>query len=149
MLSFLYCFVVNGKLIWAKCLLPVGIEPLCTTGKLNWGFHTVDEIGNNANIAIRGFNSAIHKVAGLTVPGHSIIWLVLFHCSTVPTLKSSVAGTASGGGSCQQLFWEWPVTKKPAALWIALLVHELMACNTKNGHFDLDIHWKNTALYSM
>ena len=29
--------------------------------------------------------------------------------------------TASGGGSNRQLFWEWPLTKEPTALWIALL----------------------------
>ena len=28
--------------------------------------------------------SAIHKATGLMVPGHSMIWLVLFHHSTVP-----------------------------------------------------------------
>ena len=27
MLSFLYCFIVKGKSIWAKCLFPVEIEP--------------------------------------------------------------------------------------------------------------------------
>ena len=29
-------------------------------------------------------NSAIHKATGLTVPGRSMIWLVQFHCSTIP-----------------------------------------------------------------
>ena len=31
-------------------------------------------------------------------------------------------GMDPGGGSCWQLFWEPPVTKEPAALWIALLL---------------------------
>ena len=35
-------------------------------------------------------NSAIHKAAGLTVPGRSMICLVLFHHSTVPTMKLSI-----------------------------------------------------------
>ena len=30
-LSFLYCFVVKGKLISAKCFAPVGIEPAAPT----------------------------------------------------------------------------------------------------------------------
>ena len=36
------------------------------------------------------FDSAIHKAAGLMVPGRSMICLVLFHCSTVPTVKPSM-----------------------------------------------------------
>ena len=36
MLSFLYCFVVKGKLISAKSLPPVGIEPATSTP---WYFH--------------------------------------------------------------------------------------------------------------
>ena len=35
-------------------------------------------------------NSVIHKTAGLTVPGRSMIWLVLFHCSTVSSLIQSM-----------------------------------------------------------
>ena len=35
-------------------------------------------------------NSAIHKAAGLTVPSRSMICLVLFHHSTVPTVKLSM-----------------------------------------------------------
>ena len=41
-------------------------------------------------------NSTIHKVAGLTVPGHSMICLVLFHHSTVPTMKPSMGEQALG-----------------------------------------------------
>ena len=41
-----------------------------------------------------------------------------FHCSNCEAING---GTASGGGSNWQLFWEWPVTKEPVALWIALL----------------------------
>ena len=44
--------------------------------------------------------SAIHKAAGLTVPGHSMIWLVLFHPSTIPSLKLSMGEWSLGGRSC-------------------------------------------------
>ena len=47
---------------------------------------------------------------------------------TIPSFRRSNreavnGGTASGGHSCHQYFWERPVTKEPAALWIALLEH--------------------------
>ena len=45
---------------------------------------------------------AIQKATGLTVNGIYMIWLVLFHHSTIPSLKP-------------------PVAKEPAVLWIALL----------------------------
>ena len=45
-------------------------------------------------------NSAIHKAAGLTVPGRSMICLVLFHHFTVPTVKPSMG--------------EWPLGVIPA-----------------------------------
>ena len=45
-------------------------------------------------------NNAIHKAAGLTVPGRSMICLVLFHYSTVPTVKPSML--------------EWPLGVIPA-----------------------------------
>ena len=35
----------------------------------------------------RSTYSAIYKAAGLTVPGSYMIWLVLFHHSTIPSLK--------------------------------------------------------------
>ena len=47
-----------------------------------------------------------------------MIWLVLFHHSIPEAMNR---GTVSGGRSCWQLFWEWPVTKEQVALWIALL----------------------------
>ena len=52
--------------------------------------------------------SAIHKAAGLMVPGHSIIWLVQFHCSTkkcpIGCEWELLARTPSGGGSSWWLF---------------------------------------------
>ena len=44
---------------------------------------------------------------------------------TIPSFHPSIpeainGGTASGGHSCHQLFWERSVTKEPVALWIAL-----------------------------
>ena len=39
---------------------------------------------------LMSLDRAIHKVADLTVAGHSMIWLVLFHHSTVPSLKPSM-----------------------------------------------------------
>ena len=40
---------------------------------------------------------------------------------TMPPFHRSIrdavnGGTASGGRSCRQYFWEWPVTKEPTAL---------------------------------
>ena len=72
-------------------------------------------------------NSAIHKAASLTVPDFSMI-----STSTIPVEQKRVhwlrqweppAGTAWGGegGIPASAFWEGPVTKEPAALWIALL----------------------------
>ena len=74
------------------------------------------------------YNSAIHKAADLTVPGRSMI-----STGTIPVEQKSVhwlwMGATSrnsllGGGGVFWLvfFWEWPVTKEPAALWIALYI---------------------------
>ena len=60
--------------------------------------------------------STIHKAAILMVPHRSMICLVRFHRSTVPTMKLSLGEQPLGGGSNQQLFREWPVTKELAAL---------------------------------
>ena len=57
----------------------------------------------------------------LTVPGLSMILVVLFHHSTVPTVKPSMGEQPLGVVPTRSLFWERPVTKEPAALWIALL----------------------------
>ena len=72
------------------------------------------------------FYSAIHKATGLTVPGRSMIWLVPFHRSTVPSLKSSMEERPLGVIPTGGFFWEWLVTKEPAALWIALLICRLL-----------------------
>ena len=68
--------------------------------------------------------STIHKAAGLTVPGHSMILT-----GTIPVEHKSVhwlsMGATSrnglGGYSSWQFFWERSVTKELVALWIALL----------------------------
>ena len=68
-------------------------------------------------------NSAIHKAAGLTVPGHSMI-----STGTIPMEQRSVHWLTMGaagrnglwGAFWQPAFWERPVTKEPVALWIAL-----------------------------
>ena len=61
---------------------------------------------------------------------------------------------ASGCHSCKQLFWEWPVTKEPAALWIVLLgcplwlwnpewispeVWNMGISDPKNGHVSTNL----------
>ena len=70
-------------------------------------------------IGINQINSAIHKVAGLMVPGHSMI-----STGTIPVEQKSVhwlsMGATGRNGLCWVLlpavFWEQPVTKEPAAL---------------------------------
>ena len=42
------------------------------------------------------FNSANNKAAGLTVPGCSVIWLVLFHHSAITSLKPSMGEWSLG-----------------------------------------------------
>ena len=61
--------------------------------------------------------SAIHKAAGLTVPGRSMICLVLFHHSTIPTVKPSIGEQPPGGVPTSSFFFgEQPLTKEPVAL---------------------------------
>ena len=58
----------------------------------------------------------------------------LFHHSNPEAING---GTASGGCSNWQLFWEQPVTKEPAALWIALLIIFLNTCVHRNWQLYL------------
>ena len=71
------------------------------------------------------FSSAIHKAAGLTDPGHSMIstGTITMEQKSVHWL-SMVAASRNGlwGAFRPPAFWERPVTKEPAALWIALFV---------------------------
>ena len=63
-----------------------------TLHMLNFGIKFCKMKGRNF-VFIHGqreINSGIHKAAGLTVHGGSMICLVLFHCSTIPTVKSSM-----------------------------------------------------------
>ena len=60
-------------------------------------------------------------------PHGSRLCLVLFHHFTVPSVKLSMGEKASGGRSCRWYFWERPVTREPAALWIALLARQAAA----------------------
>ena len=64
------------------------------------------------------YSSAIHKAAGLTVPGRSMILT-----GTFPMEQKSVHWLSMGAGRNglwgafqPAVFWEWPVTKEPAAL---------------------------------
>ena len=59
--------------------------------------------------------SAIHKADGLMAPPfHDLTGTIpSFHHSNPEAVNG---GIASGGGSNQQLFWEWPVTKELMAL---------------------------------
>ena len=102
------------------------------------------------NISI---NSAIHKAAGLTVPNHSMIWLVLFHHSTIPSLKPSMREQSVGVVPASGFFWEQLVTKEPAALWIALLdvhsdplhIHEsiVSGCELATWSSTMFFHFNN------
>ena len=72
-------------------------------------------------------------------PFHDLTGTIpLFHHSNPEAING---GTASGDRSCQQLFWEQPVTKKPTALWIVLLAPSdsrlLDYClNLASAHFE-------------
>ena len=81
-------------------------------------------VGKNlppAHLGVPPSYSTIHKAAGLTIPGRSMICLVLFHCSTIPTVKLSMGEQPLGVVPTGGFFWEPLVTKEPAALWIALI----------------------------
>ena len=70
----------------------------CSSGQVSWKSTclTVNPLVTDDRTNV---NSAIHKAAGLKVPGHSMICLVLFHPSTVPTVKPSMGEWPLGGGS--------------------------------------------------
>ena len=82
-------------------------------------------------------NSDIHKAAGLMVPGCSMIWLVLYYLSTIPSLKPLMGEWSLGVIPVCSFFWEQPATKEPVALWIELsgassFVNHTVQCDSKN-----------------
>ena len=68
---------------------------------------------------VLGSYSTIHKAAGLTISSHSMISI-----GTIPVEQKSVHWLSMGaagrydlwGAFWSAVFWEWPVTKEPAAL---------------------------------
>ena len=85
--------------------------------------YRVTSAGLRASFLPKLFNSTIHKAADLMVRGHSMI-----STGTIPVEHKSVHWLSMGAAGRNHLwgvfqsvfFWECPVTKEPAALWIAL-----------------------------
>ena len=94
---------IKGNANSKFCKNPMKLQKFKVPENLNFGLQK--NLGNMGslmtsvlnfkvrNITLASFTvhlpySAIHKAAGLTGPSRSIIWLVLFHCSTIP-LKMS------------------------------------------------------------
>ena len=81
-----------------------------------WWLWCESASGRESNVLQR--YSLSHQPHG-SRPFHDLTGTIpLFHCSNPEAVSG---GMASWGGFCQQLFWEWPVTKELAALWMALL----------------------------
>ena len=87
------------------------------------------------------------------VPSHSMNWLLLFHCSMVPSLKPSM-GEQLLGVIPASIFLGMAIAKEPVALWIVLLWYYSKSCwrgillvgTTPRGHSSHRLHSWLTAL---
>ena len=111
-------FAVTFAFVW--CVRTLLHYRSSVVYKREWWIHGRRNLAHDITKSLQRYSQSCRPHGSR--PFHDLTGTIpLFHCSNCEAVNG---GMASGGGSCQRLFWEWPVTKEPAALWIALLLQQ-------------------------